>query len=411
MSRRKKQSRLRTFLISILALAAVIYIGYQGFRGIFSGIETEMAVVHKVYESIDTEGLVYRSETVIPSAGKGHVYFSVENGTRVAKKNMIAAVYSDANSGRIEREIGEIDAQIEALQALAADAGSNRLTLSMIQTQTENALYRLVQDTETGNFENVGTGQFDLLALLSKEQLITGKEVDVSAKIAELKKQRKELKSAYRQPKSKIYAPVAGYFADQTDGYETKLDTDYLKTVSTGELKKQFEKEPVADDSSCGKIVSGYEWYMACILPDRYYNILGVGKTLSLRMSFVLDETIPATVYACNKDNEGNIAVVFRCDYMSAELSTIRKEAVQIQLKEHVGLKVSKRAIVINDEQQAGVYVRVGNVASFRKIEQIYSEAADYVICEVVANDDSYLRMYDDIIVGGRGLYDGKIVG
>lgn len=409
--RRKKQSGWRTFLISVTVLAAISYIGYQGFRGIFSSIETEMAISHRVYESIDARGLVYRSETVIPAAESGHVYFSVENGTRVAKKNMIAAVYSDANSGHIEQEIADIDLQIESLNALQADAGSNRLTLSMIKTQTENALFRMIQDTESGNFGNVSTTKFDVLSLLSKEQLIIGKTVDFSDKIKELKKERKALKSAYRAPKSKIYAPVAGYFADRTDGYEANLDTDYLKGLSVKELSKQMEKTPKTDDSLCGKIVSGYEWYMACVLPDRYYNELGVGKTLSLRMSFVLDEAIPATVYACNKDNNGQIAVVFRCDYMSAELSTIRKEAVQIQLEEHIGLKVPKRAIVIDDEQQAGVYVRVGNIASFRKIKQLYSEAADYVICEPVENDDTYLRLYDDIIVGGRGLYDGKIVG
>lgn len=408
--RRRRKSPWRNLLLFIVVLAAMLYIGYQGFRGVFSGIETEMAVVHSVYESIDAQGLVFRSETVIPSANKGHVYFSVENGTRVAKQNMIAAVYNDALSGHIEQEIAEIDEQIEALKALQVDAGSNRLTLSMIKTQTENGLYSIIQDTESGNFENVSLGKFDLLSLLTKEQLITGKEVDLSKKIGELKAERKELADSYHKPKSKIYAPVAGYFANHTDGYESELDTEYLQKLTPAQLQKKMDKNPKTDDSYCGKIVSGYEWYMACILPDRYYNELGVGKTLSLQMSFVLEEAIPATVYACNKDTEGNIAVVFRCDYMSVELSTIRKEAVQIRLQEHVGLKVPKRAIVIDDNQQAGVYVRVGNVASFRKINQVYSEAADYAICEQVENDSSYLRLYDDIIVGGRGLYDGKIV-
>ena len=137
--------------------------------------------------------------------------------------------------------------------------------------------------------------------------------------------------------------------------------------------------------------------------------MLGVGRVLSLRMSFVLDETVPVTVYACNKDNAGNLAVVFRCDYMSEELSTIRHETVEIQLVKHTGLKVPKAAIVVDEQQQAGVYVRSGNVASFRRIKQIYSDPADYVICEEVA-EKGYLKLYDDIIVGGKGLYDGKII-
>ena len=123
----------------------------------------------------------------------------------------------------------------------------------------------------------------------------------------------------------------------------------------------------------------------------------------------VFPSAVPVTVYACNKDSKGNLAVVFRCDYMSEELSTIRKETVEIQMVEHTGLKVPKRAIIVDENQQAGVFVRSGNIVSFRKIEQKYSEPADYVICKEI-DEDGYLRLYDDIIVGGRGLYDGKIV-
>ena len=93
---------------------------------------------------------------------------------------------------------------------------------------------------------------------------------------------------------------------------------------------------------------------------------------------------------------------------MSAELATIRSESVEIQLVEHTGIKVPKRAVVVKDETP-GVFIRSGNVVSFRKIKQKYSQPADYVICEVV-EEDGYLQMYDDIIVGGRDLYDGKII-
>ena len=58
---------------------------------------------------------------------------------------------------------------------------------------------------------------------------------------------------------------------------------------------------------------------------------------------------------------------------------------------------------------QAGVYIRSGNVVAFRKIEQEYSEPADYVICKET-DESGWLHLYDDVIVGGRGLYDGKII-
>lgn len=405
---RKKQNGWQT--VATLALCAVVlsYIGFQVYRSIFSHVETELAITHSVYESIETKGLVYRTETVIPTIPSGHIYYSIENGTRVAKNNVIAAVYNDSASGRIEQELEQIDWEIAAFKAIQADASSERLTLDTVNEQTLDSLYELIQRTEAGNIHEVGNLQFELLTLLSKRQLITGKNVDFSAKIQELEAKKKNLKSQYHPPKTTIKAPVAGYFADRTDGLETTLKPDALSELSVADLQNHLDT-PITTNSGGGKIVSGYEWYMACVLPERYYNALGEGKSLSLRMPFVLDESVPATVYACNKDNNGSIAVVFRCDYMSEELATIRNENVEIQLVKHTGLKVPKRAIVIDDEQQAGVYIRSGNVVAFRKIEQLFSEPADYVICKEL-DEDGYLRMYDDIIVGGKDLYDGKII-
>ena len=409
MTKKKVQRGWQTILSIVLCLIVLVYIGFQVYRSVFSHVDTELAIIHSVYHSLDAEGLVYRTETVIPASNSGHIYYAIENGTRVAKNNIIASVYSDANSGHIKQEMEQIDQQIAAFKAIQADASSGRFTLDVINEQTQDALYRLIQDTELGNLSENGDAKFDILSLLSKKQIVTGKQVDFTAKIQELETRKKDLKAQYRAPKAQIYAPVAGYFADRTDGYESVLTPDSLENLTVSALQNHLQESVPPQNATGGKIVSGYEWYMACILPDTYYNALGVGKHLSLRMSFVLDEAVPATVYSCNKDNKGNMAIVFRCDYMSAELSTIRKEPVQIQLVEHYGLKVPKKAIVINEEQQAGVYVRSGNVVSFRKIKQVFSDPADYVICEQ-SDEEGYLRMYDDIIVGGKNLYDGKII-
>ena len=407
--RRKRNKRWQTIVTLLLVSVFVFYIAYQAYRSIYSNFDTELAVIHSVYESIETDGLVYRTETLVPDVKTGEPYYAIENGTRVAKGSVIASVYRDADSGRIEQQIANIDAQIAAFKSIMADAGSGRLTLDVISEQTSDTLLKLIQGTESGNLTDVTGYDFNILSLLSKKALVTGKDVDFSQKIKELEATKKELKSAYEKPISKIKAPVAGYFANRADGYESTLTAKNLDKLTTATLGEQMNSQPEKDLSSCGKIVSGYEWYMACIVPDSYYNMLGVGRNLFLRMSFVMDESIPVTVYACNKDNKGNMAVVFRCDQMSAELSTIRKESVEIQLVEHTGLKVPKEAIVVNEEQQAGVYIRSGNVVAFRKIEQQYSQPADYAICKIV-DEDGYLQMYDDIIVGGRDLYDGKII-
>ena len=408
--RRRRTKKIgRTIVVALLLILVVCYIGYQAYRSIYTDITTELAVAHSVYESIETKALVYRDETLVKNATSGSPYFAIENGAHVAKKSVIASVYQDAESGHIEQQIKDIDAQISALKTIVADAGSGRLTLDVINEQFSDTLLKLIQETELGHLSSQEDYSFHLLSLLSKKALVTGKEVDFTAKIQELEAEKAALKESYEPPIDKITAPDAGYFANTTDGYETILSSDVIKagTMTVDALNSQMNCEPETMDA-CGKIVRGYEWFLACVVPDTYYNALGEKNRLTIRLPFVMDEAIPVVVEYSKKDNQGQMVVVFRCDQMNAKLATIRKESVEIQLVEHTGMKVPKRALV-EENGVMGVYIRSGNVVAFRKVKQQYSQPADYVICEIV-EEDSYLQMYDDIIVGGRDLYNGKII-
>ena len=404
----KKKSGLYRLITTLLALAVIAYVGYQFYRSIFGAIKTELAVTHSVYESIDADGLVFRAETIIPPVSGGYPYYVVENGTRVAKDGVIAAIYRSANDGLLEEQMNDIDDRIAALKSVQSDT-SGHISLDVVNTQIVEAINSLVADTADGKPEASADYKNRLLSLLSKKQIIMGNKVDFSDTISRLEREKKELKSRYHSATSKIKAPVSGYFADKSDGFEKMLAAvDPLK-VTVADVESYCSMDTPEPIPSAGKVVNGYEWYLACVVSDNYYNALSVGTSLSVRMSFVTDDPIPVTVAACTKDNSGKMAVVFRCAYMSKALSTIRRETVQIQLVKHTGLRVPKRAIIITEDMQAGVYIRSGNVVAFRKIKQEYSEPADYVICEEI-NESDYLHLYDDIVVEGRGLYDGKII-
>lgn len=396
-------------LAAVLIIALLFYFGFQVYRSVFDAVSTELATMHSVYESIETKGLVFRTETIIPAVNSGHVFYTVENGTRVSKGGVIASVYNSPDDGLLEQQMADIDQQIEALQALAAGNATEHLSLDLVETQLDSTVNDLVRDVADGVFDSGTEYRSSLISLLSKKQIITGTAVDFSGTISALQAEKTALRERYSSAIASVKAPVAGYFADRTDGYESVLADVDLSALSVEQLQGYLDMDITPSDIGSGKIVGGYEWYMACIVSDAHYNSLAVGSSLSLRMSFVTDDEIPVTVTACKKDNVGNMAVVFRCAYMSEALSTIRDETVEIQMVRHTGLKVPKRAIVINEEMEAGVYIRSGNVVSFRKIDQLYSEPADYVIC-AETTQSGYLKLYDDIIVEGRGLYEGKII-
>ena len=65
----------------VAALALLVYVGYQAYQMLFSSIQTETVYAYSEYKTVDTQGLVIRSETpVTASKTSGYVYYSVTNG-------------------------------------------------------------------------------------------------------------------------------------------------------------------------------------------------------------------------------------------------------------------------------------------------------------------------------------------
>lgn len=80
---------------------------------------------------------------------------------------------------------------------------------------------------------------------------------------------------------------------------------------------------------------------------------------------------------------------------------------MRIILKEYSGLVVNTEAVRIVDDVK-GVYVDNGYMIKFKPIEVIYT-GDGYMLCKV-SEDKSGLVLYDEVVIGGRNLYDGKIV-
>ena len=89
---------------------------------------------------------------------------------------------------------------------------------------------------------------------------------------------------------------------------------------------------------------------------------------------------------------------------MNGELSLIRTQPLTIIVSSSEGLYVPNDARRIVDDQ-IGVFVKTGNAIKFKPIEVIYN-GTGFVICK----KDGELRLYDEVIVKGNDLYDGKIV-
>ena len=164
------------------------------------------------------------------------------------------------------------------------------------------------------------------------------------------------------------------------------------------------------DKNVVGKIVSDYEWYIAAEVPLNDSMNYKVGDSLEIHTTVRSSKVLPVTVEKINiSKNDAKAVIIFACNEMNTELASMRSGPMTVVSKTYSGLKVSRKALRKLDSNKTGVYVISGMQAKFVEVEIIYSND-EFMICK--KNDaDGNLKLYDQVVVKGKNMYDGKIVG
>ena len=109
-------------------------------------------------------------------------------------------------------------------------------------------------------------------------------------------------------------------------------------------------------------------------------------------------------------EEDGIAKLVFECQSINAEILSFGQETAQIDIKTFEGIRIDKEALHIVDGSR-GVYVKYGNLQRFLKITILY-EDENYILIpdDGAVGTDNEVRLYDEIIVQGTNLQDGKLL-
>lgn len=401
---------LKRLILIVVSLFLVVYVGYQGYRAVYSPVEIEIAQAYSAYDTIDVEAIIIRDETVIKSAADGYLYYTCEDGARVSKNGTIAYVYANEEDAMARRRIVRLEEEISLLQSITSQGSSGMMSLDLINNQTWLALKDIVLDTGGHSYQDLTSKRMRLLSMLNKWNMTVGSEKNFDERIAQLRSEKETLSASSGAARGTVYSPVAGYFVSKVDGFETSLSYDRAAEMTVSDIRRIQSNTETISGSAVGKIVGDYQWYFVCVLTAEQATKLSVGKNITISLPLVSSSAVPVTVTSLNRDRDGNVAASFACSYMSDKLSSIRQEEVEIRVQEYAGLYVRDEALHFNEKNESGVYIRVGDTIYFRKVNVIYHDnGGQYSVCEIT-DDKDYLQLYDDIVVSGRGLYDGKII-
>lgn len=375
--------------------------------------QTAIAATHK--NSISTKMFAVRDESLVSgSSVSGTLVSVVGDGERVAGGQAIAAAFANDAAAADYVELERLKDELKRYENLNSQQNLMTLDVSKINSDADLLFYDMLDTVRSGELGalNYAAERFSD-KLTAKQSLVNG-NIDFSEQIASLTSRIQNLKSGIGNI-SYIKADDTGYYVSSADGYEGILDFSKITQLKSSDVKAALSAKPASVSSdNIGKLIHGYNWYFVCVVSLSDALKLDTGDSVNLLCDNVSRGYISATVHHKGEEENGEVVLVFVSNIMDEDISRLRIEDVQIIVSETDGLRVSKDAVRVVDGVQ-GVYVLTGNIVTFKRLDVIYT-GDDYVISKKIydtVKDDNnipYVKLYDEVIVEGKDLSDGKII-
>lgn len=394
------------FKIAIIVLL-VLFLGYQYLNSFYASVLTESAIYYEYTDGVMAEAVIIRNEEKVESEQSGTLHFNVLDGEKIAKDGIIANIYESEAASSAATEISELEERVALIEELESYNDITAIDLKVLNSRIDAALNEFIIGNADGNFEGGEETLSTLLSLMTRKQIVMGEQTDFTALKASLNEKITTLKSQVSNPKGSIKAELAGYFVSNVDGFEQVYNTDDL-SVFTPEFIKNTKPSKV-ESNVIGKIVYDYKWYIASVISVSDSMFYKIGDKVTLQTESVSNPKINVTVEKINISEDGDDAtIIFSSNQMSGDIASMRSTKITIIKNEYKGLKISNKALrVVNGER--GVFVVSGIEAKFVKTDVIYQDD-EYAVCELNVSEEDRLRLYDEIIVKGKNIYDGKII-
>ena len=394
---------LKGFVILLIAVFAV----HQAVSSLYKPVKTETAVFSDMSDGLNITGIIIRNETLISAGDSGVLHFIIGDGNRVAKDGVIANIYDSESASIILERIDSVNGKIADIEEMLSYNNLEAADLDMINAKVHQNLNNLIICGGNGNYDAFSDKSDELLSAYNRRQAAMGETADFSAQLTALKAEKDQLAASLPAAKGTLRAEKSGYFVSKADGYETVLTCENPESI-TPEYLNGIKAETVTENT-VGKIVSDYEWYIAAEVSVNESLNFKEGDALTIYTSVKSYPKLPVTVKKINiSESSGGAVVLFACNDMNSELASIRTGPMTVVKKEYSGLKVPTSARRVVDSK-LGVYVLTGMQVKFVEVKVLFTDG-DYMICEKQTSDGNVLRLYDEVIVKGKNLYDGKII-
>ncbi len=392
---------------AVLAVFLLVTIVSQFFVGSDRSYKTEVALKYDSQDTIEFYGVFARNEHVVTRKVNGIMQYEHEDGSKVGKNSVIANTYSSASDITLTADIKKLQTRIDTLTDAQSLVGTDNSQIEAFDKLITEKHSKLIAAINSGDYSSVSQLKYELLNLQSKRDMVKGKVSDYSSVISSLNSKIKTLEGRISASPVQVLAEETGYFVSSIDGYESKITYDNIDSITPSQISETVKTPELTSASGdvIGKMIDDYKWKLAATFTEGQVAVLTENTQVSLVLGADQSE-ITAKVENIEKyDND--YVVIFSADDINSVIASSRVGRFKLLVDSYNGIRIASSAIHFDKDNNIGVYVKRGSQAYFVQVDRIYS-SEDYVIVRDTTGQSGYLSLYDDVIVEGKDLYDGK---
>ena len=393
-------------VVSVLAvLFLLIYAGYQAYRYTYTPYRTETAYEYTVSDTFQSNGIIIRDEILVEGSGDGAVSYCVEEGEKVKQGTEIIRYYNNDRQARDAAHAEMIEQEIDLLKGVQAPGAYLFANNEALSGQIDEQIGKLVEVTATNSAVGIYNVRNSLLENICKRQLSIDQVENYNERITLLEAEKESFQNNAFESES-LYSPARGYFSRYSDGCENVFSTKELFEMTSEELDAAINKDYPLSNNVPGKIMTDHNWYCAMVVDEQDGERFIPGRNVSVSFDSQGLDSIQMSVYSAEKQPDGKTIVILLGKEVVPGVLSARSVSVRVHFSTHKGLRVSDSAVRLVDGQ-IGVYVSTGYDLRFCPIEVLY-HGEGYQICRENLTNENGLKMFDQVIVKGTDLYDGK---
>ncbi len=393
----------------VLSIIVISYIVYNAFAYSYSPIDTQRLTEETtIEETIDFKGFALRDEKIIDTSASGTVIPLAHDGKRVANGDDIAVVCQNDDQAAAYTKLESLKHELERYKNINDPDGTQELSADKLNTKISDAYDDIMDAVTTGAYDELPDALTAYADKCATKQILTDGSIDLSAKLTSLENEIATL-TAQNINYSSVKAPKSGYYINTIDGYESALSYKDALSLTSQQIESALNAEPAAvSGNSLGKIVESYKWYIVGETESQNSSYFKNGAKITV--NFPKEGVNHVTMLVEKADTQGDkMTVVLSCSLMDETFANMRTEDMQIVTKSHTGYRVPSNVIRFDEDNNTGIYVLRGKIITFIPVEIIYTED-DFAIISSSSSNGKSVRLYDEVIIKGKDLEDGKVI-